>query len=146
MSHAYRIMKSGLVLVVWAGNVAREALFEGERRLLTDPKLPSAPQVFVDITRASFETSIGEKEFQHLADLYQLHRDKTAGARVAILAGKDFERASLHGRVAEREKVNVMVFNTFNTACLWLGVKESEVREGLERIYSELPGISPPNG
>jgi len=143
--HAYRIMSSGLVLVLWAGNITKEELFKGDRRLVSDPKLPAAPQVFVDITRASFEPSIGEKDFEQLADLYHRHRDKTAGARVAILAGKDFERASLHGRVAEREKVNVIVFNTITTACVWLGVKEAEVREGLERIHTELLGASPPN-
>ena len=59
--------------------------------------------------------------------------------------GKEFDKASLYGRLAEREKVNVIVFNALSTACIWLGVKESEVREWLERIKTELLGAPPSN-
>ena len=120
-----------------------EEFIEHERRQLLDPKIPSAPQVVVDISRASFEPSIEEKEIQQVVDLYQHHRDKAAGARVAIVAGKEFERASLFGRLAEREKINVIVFNTITTACVWLGVNEPEVREWVDRTHAELLGAPP---
>ena len=144
MSNAYRILNSGLVLEVWLGRITNEELFEHERGQLKDPNFPSAPHVFVDLTRAAFEPTIDEKELQRFVTLYQHHHEKVAGARVAIVAGKDFERASLFGRLADREKINVIVFNTITTACVWLGVKESEVREWLERTHTELRGASPP--
>jgi len=145
MSNAYRILNSGLLIEVFVGRITKEELFEHERRLLQDPEFPTAPNVVVDLTRASLDPAIDEKELQEFVNLYQHHRDKTAGARVAILAGKDFERASLYGRLAEREKINVIVFNTISTATVWLGVKEAEVRGVLERIHTDLLGDSPPD-
>jgi len=144
MSNAYRILKSGLLIEVYVGKITKEELFDHERQLLTDPKFPSAPQVVVDFTRASLEPSIGESELKQFVDFYSHHRDKVAGARVAIVAGKEFERASLFGRLAEREKVNVIVFNALSTACVWLGVKEPEVRKWIERTHTELLDPPPP--
>jgi hypothetical protein len=54
------------------------------------------------------------------------------------VAGKEFDKASLYGRLAEREKVNVIVFNTIKTACVWLGVNETEVRKWVDRTQAEL--------
>jgi hypothetical protein len=146
MSNAYRILTSGLLVEVFVGKITKEELFEHERRLSQDPKLPSAPHVLVDLTRASLEPTIDEKELQEFVGLYQLHRDKIAGARVAIVAGKEFEKASRYGRLAGREKINVIVFITINTACVWLGVNELEVREWVKRTQAELLESPPPGG
>jgi hypothetical protein len=145
MSNAYRILKSGLIVEVFVGRITEEELFEHQRRLLADPKFPPAPHVFVDLTRASLEASIEDKVLQQFVDGYRPHRNKTEGARVAIVAGKDFEKASLYGRLADREKINVIVFTTINTACVWLGVNEPEIRKEIKRIQSELLGESPPD-
>jgi hypothetical protein len=99
----------------------------------------------VDFTRATVEPSIGDQDIQEFVDLYHQYRDKAAGSRAAIVAGKEFDKASLYGRLAEREKVNVIVFTTIHTACVWLGVDEPEVRKWLERTYTELLGSSTPD-
>lgn len=142
MSTDYRILETGVILEVWAGRISMDEFFEYERRLLVDPKFPSAPKVVVDITGASFDEAIGEKEIQRVVDLYQHHRDKVAGARVAIIAAKDFERASLYGRLAEAERVNVIVFHTLRPACVWLGLNETEVRKEMLRARTKLSGGS----
>jgi hypothetical protein len=146
MGRGYRILDSGHILEVWAGRITQEDLLEGERRELEDPNLPSAPRVLVDITRASFDPSIQERELGQLVDIYLHFRNKIAGARVAIVAGKEFEKASLYGRLAGREKINVIVFITINTACVWLGVNELEVREWVKRTQAELLESPPPGG
>jgi len=143
MSNGYRILKSGLVIEVWVGRITKEEFFEHERKQWQDPNLPSAPRFLVDFTRATVEPSIGEKDIQEFIGLYQQYRNKAAGTRSAIIAGKEFDKASLYGRLAEREKVNVIVFNTITPACIWLGVKEPDVRKEVERMQAELLGASP---
>jgi hypothetical protein len=140
MSNDYRMSETGVILEVWAGRISMDEFFEHERRHLLDPKFPSAPKVVVDITGASFDEAIGEKEIQRVVNLYQNHRDKVAGARVAIIAAKDFERASLYGRLAGKERINVIVFHTLRPACVWLGLNETEVRKDMERVRAKLSG------
>jgi len=143
MSHANRILTSGLVIEVWVGRITMEEVFDYVGRRWSDPNKSSERKIFVDITRASFDPSIGEKEIQQIIDLYQHRRDKTLVTRIAIVAGNDFDRASLFGQLAEQGKLNVIVFNSISTACIWLGVKILEVRECLERVHAELLGSSP---
>jgi hypothetical protein len=138
MGNAYRIMESGHVIEVWVGRITKEEFFSHERQQWLDPKLPSAPQFLVDFTRATVEPSIGDQDIQEFVDLYHQYSDKAAGSRAAIVAGKEFDKASLYGRLAEREKVNVIVFNTIKTACVWLGVNEAEVRKWVDRTQAEL--------
>jgi hypothetical protein len=145
MSNAYRILTSAHVIEVWVGRITKEEFFSHERQQWLDPKLPSAPQFLVDFTRATVEPSIGDQDIQEFVDLYHQYPDKAAGSRAAIVAGKEFDKASLYGRLAEREKVNVIVFTTIHTACVWLGVDEPEVRKWLERTYTELLGSSTPD-
>jgi len=144
MSTASRILNSGLVIEVWAGKITKEEVFDHVGRHWSDPNKSLDSKIFVDITRADFDLSIGEKDIQQIIDLYRHFRGKTDGARIAIVAGNDFDRASLFGRLAEREKLNVIVFNSITTACIWLGVKILEVQDCLKRIDAELLG-SPPS-
>jgi hypothetical protein len=140
MSNAYLIKKPDLILEVWTGTITKDEFLEHERRHLQDPDFPSAPKAVVDITAASFDSEIKKMEIQQFVDLYQDHHDKVVGARVAIVSGKEFDRASLYAQLTEPHQINVIVFSTINTACLWLGVNETEVREWLERTRAKLLG------
>jgi hypothetical protein len=143
MSNAYVIKGPDLMIEAWAGAITLEEFLEHERRHLQDPKFPISAKILVDITRASFDLSIGESEIQSFVDLYRHHRDKVAGARIAIVAGKDFGRASLYGRMAEKHMINVIVFNSLQSACVWLGIDTKEIRQELDRILAGLSTTSP---
>jgi hypothetical protein len=142
MSIAYRIKEPGIVLEVWVGKITKEELFEHERQHLTDPHFPPAPRVIVDMTGASLDSAITQAEIQEFVDLYRHHRDKKAGTKIAIVAGKDFDKASLYAQLAEQWQVKAIVFTTFTPACAWLGVNETEVREWMEQTRAGLLGDS----
>ena len=138
MSIAYRIKEPNLVLEVWVGTIRKEELFEHERRLMSDPQLPSAPRVIVDMTGASLDPALTRADIREFVDFYQHYRDKKTGTKIAIVAGKDFDKASLYSQLVAQWQVKAIVFTTFTPACTWLGVNETEVREWMEQIHAEL--------
>jgi hypothetical protein len=143
MSNAYVIKGADLMIEVWVGAITLEEFLEHERRHLQDPKFPISAKIVVDITRASFDSSIGESEIQTFVDLYRHHREKVAGARIAIVAGKDFGRASLYGKMAEKHMINVIVFNGLESACVWLGVDTKAIRHDMDQILAGLSAAPP---
>jgi len=144
MSNTYVIKSPDLIIEAWAGHITYEEFVEHENRHLQDPNFPTPAKVLVDITRASFDSTIGENEIQSFVDIYQHHREKVTGARVAIVAGKDFSRASLYGKMAERYMISVIVFNNLPSACVWLGIDSKRARQELDRILTDLKA-APPN-
>lgn len=129
MGNAYAIMKDErLIFEVWAGKITKEELFQHERRHLRDPDFPVSPRLLVDITGASFDLSAGEEEIQTFIALYQEHRGRITGAKVAIVATKDFNLAKVYEKHALTLSIDVIVFNEIGNACTWLGVDETEAR------------------
>ena len=135
MGHAYTIRKEErLVIEVWVGKITKNELLEHERKHIKDPDLPSAPRVLIDITAAHFDPAIGNKEIEEFVDLYREHRDKTAGAKVAVVAEQEFQIAKKYESKAMRLAIDVIVFNEIDNACTWLGVN---MREAQQWIHSK---------
>jgi len=143
MSNTYVIKEPDLMIEAWVGGITLQEFLEHEKRHLQDPRFPISARILVDITRASFDPSIGESEIQSFVDLYRHHRDKVAGARIAIVAGKDFGRASLYGRMAEKHMINVIVFYGLQSACVWLGIDTKQARRELDRMLAGLSAAPP---
>lgn len=138
MSNAYLINKNEkVVFEVWVGRITKEEFFAHDRKLLNDPELPPGSSVLVDITGASFD-EIGEAGFEELVRLYREHRDRTAGAKVAIVASKNFQRAKMYESKTAPALLNVIVFNEMNHACTWLGVNKKEAQEWIDSKRAEL--------
>lgn len=130
MGHEYKIMKAErIVFEIFVGQITKDELLEHDGDLFRDPDLPSAPSVLVDISGASFDPAIGEGGFGELLQLYAEHRDKTHGAKVAVVAPKNFQKAKLYERRTASLSMNVIVFNQIDHACIWLGVETRKVQE-----------------
>ena len=139
MSNAYTIYKEeGLVFEVWAGKISKEELIHHVIKHINDPALPAAPKLLVDISAASFDHSIGEKEIDEFVNLYRERRDKLAGAKVAVVATHDFDRAKKYERKAITLSIDVIVFNEIGTACAWLGIDMNRAREWMNSKRAEL--------
>lgn len=143
MSHLNRTLNSGLVIEVWIGRITKEEVFDYVGRYWSEPNKFPDHKIFVDITRASFDPTLGEKEIQQIIDLYQPSHYNISMPRIAILAATNFEGADLFGRLGKQKNLNVIVFTSLSPACIWLGEKILEVQKVLERVHSELEGYSP---
>ncbi|MBI3802583.1 MAG: hypothetical protein HY282_02335 [Nitrospirae bacterium] len=144
MAGAYLLREEDKVaLKAWVGEIRKEELFALDRAFLSNPDLPPAPRVLVDVTRASFHT-MGENDFQELVNLYWEYREKSAGAKVAIISRQDFQKAKLYEKRAASVSINAIVFNEVAHACTWLGVNAREVQAWLTAKRAELLSASLP--
>lgn len=138
MPSAYRIKKEAQVAFkVLVGRITREELFALDRQFLTDPDLPPGVRLLTDVALASFE-GIGEKEFNELIALYQEHRGKVAGVKMAIVTTQDFRKARLYERMVASVSINVIVFNQLDHACTWLGIGAEEAQTWISAKRAQL--------
>src|SRR5689334_65547 len=129
MPHFQGYGPDGLCLEAWWGEIDRSELLAHEKHHLAVAKPSLAPRAIVDLTRARFDVSVGKRQIEELTDLYLQHQNIVAGARVAIVVGSDIDKVRLYEKYAKERSLNVVVFNTIEVACVWLGADAAQVRE-----------------
>src|SRR3954471_18341447 len=128
MPHLYEHGPDGLVLEAWWGDIGKEELLTHERSHLLAAKPSRAPRAIVDLTLARFNSDIGKRAIQELTDLYLQYQPTVGGARVAIVVGSDLDKVYLYEKYAKERGLNVVVFNSIEVACVWLGANVAQVR------------------
>ena len=73
-----------------------------------------------------------------MIDLTASHRGRLSIARVAIVAGDDWERPRLAEAALKSISVTAIVFNDLTTACTWLGIDAAEAAADMERTRIKL--------
>jgi hypothetical protein len=129
MPHLQGYGPDGLVLEAWWGEIGSAELLAHEKHHLLAAKRRLAPRAIVDLTMARFDASVGKRQIEELTDLYLQYQDIVAGARVAIVVGSDIGKVHLFEKNAEERGLNVVVFNTIEVACVWLGADAAQVRK-----------------
>jgi hypothetical protein len=129
MSHLQEYGPDGLVLEAWWGEIGSEELLEHEKQHLLAAKSRLAPRAIVDLRMAHFDSSVGKRQIEELADLYLQYQAIVAGARVAIVVGSDVDKVHLYEKYAKQRGLNVVVFNTIEVACVWLEADAAQVRK-----------------
>ena len=129
MPHFYGHGSDGLVLEAWWGDIGKEELLRHERSHLLAAKPSRAPRVVVDLTLARFDSSVGEREIRELTNLYVQYQATVGGARVAIVLGSELDKVYLYEKYATERGLSVVVFNSIEVACVWLGANAAQVRE-----------------
>jgi hypothetical protein len=142
MGIAYRIdEKLGATLVAWADVVTGEQFLAHVGRLSSDPRWPPAARLHLtDLRMASLDSSLDDATIEKAAELYGRHRQKIENMKVAIVAGKAFERAAVFERVLERHGATVIVFNFLDTARKWLNLDGSEVERAMHELNERARG------
>lgn len=148
MPHNYVVVNSGSVVVeFWTGQVTHNQLLAHERLHLSDPSVKPGAAVLVDAERAHFGTTIDE--VKELADLYGQVIGRLKVGRMALLVNKEtYERALVLLKEAEGYGVKVIVFNSLDIACTWLGLDVNVARTHLQALQAQsaqgdpLPAIS----
>jgi hypothetical protein len=133
----YLIKKdSGVILKYFSGTIDNATLFEQEAAQFLNPDFPNAPKVLADITTADF-IELEQPHYEKFAAIYAIHRDKAEGAKVAIIAMDQFHKGRQYELAVRSMGVNVIVFTSVQTACVWLGICPIEASEWLAKKRTE---------
>jgi hypothetical protein len=132
----YVVLNQGaLVLELWTGTILHSEILAHERRHLSDSSIVPGASVLVVATNASFETTL---ELVHeVTDLYRQSVEKLRVGKAAVLVNDSaYDRARLYERQAVDIGVRVILFNSLDVACKWLGIDVTTARTELEKLQA----------
>jgi hypothetical protein len=137
MPNNYAVLNEGSVVVeFWTGPVTHDELLAHERRHLSDPSIKVGAAVLVDAERAQFGTTVDE--IKEVTDLYGQVIGRLRVGRMALLVNKEtYERALVFLKEAEGYGVKVIVFNSIDIACTWLGLDVNAARNQLQALQAQ---------
>jgi hypothetical protein len=139
MSNAYITDRAHKrIFEVWSGEIMKKEVREHALRHVNDPNLPQCPDVLVDVRNARFEAAIDAKFLGELCDLYREHSAIWRNAKVAVIPGENFQLAILYAHLAGARGVRSIAFNDPHTACLWLGIPDSDAQYGLNQARAAM--------
>lgn len=137
MPNTYAVINDGsMVVEFWTGQVTHDELLAHERRHLSDPLIKAGASVLVDAQRARFGTT--EEEIADIAVLYSRLVGKLKVTRMALLVNNEtYERALVFMKEVEGYGVKVIIFNSLDIACTWLGLDVNVARKQLQALQAE---------
>ena len=139
MSIGFKFIKEKrLGISVWHGKVTLAEWLDNLRRIISDPDFPSTRMQVVDLRSATGDPSIDESGIKQAAEFIGSDPVKTTGRKVAVVAGKEFNRSKLFENLVKSHFQNVIVFNDLPTACTWLGIDTIETQQEIEQIRIKL--------
>ena len=137
----YVVLNQGtLVLELWTGTISHDELLAHERRHLRDSSIACGASVLADAIGASFETMPGA--VHELTDLYRQSAETLRVGKAAILVNESaYDRARLYERQAIDLGVRMILFNTLDVACAWLGIDVTAARKELEQLRGHISHV-----
>lgn len=138
----YDVLADGnAVLEYWNGRVRRDDVVAHERVHLEDGRVKLGASVLVDAREARFGFS--PEEVQDIVDeLYAGYIGRLRLGKCALLVNEaSYRLAQAYERQMKRYGVTVIVFNSLNVACAWLGLEEDRVSKHLDRLKDARSGV-----
>lgn len=130
----YVVLNQGtLVLELWMKTISHDEVLAHERRHLSDSSIARGASVLTDATSAMFETT--PEAVHEVTDLYRRSSEKLRIGKAAVLVNESaYDRARLYERQATDLGVRVILFNSLDTACMWLGIDVTTAHKELEKL------------
>lgn len=141
MPNNYVVLNDGRVVVeFWTGQVTHDELLAHEQRHLSDPSIQAGASVLVDAERAQFGSTV--EEVKEVADLYGHVIGRLKVGRIALLVNREtYQRALVFLKEVEGYGVKVIVFNSLDIACTWLGLDVNVARKQLRSLQAQLASV-----
>lgn len=143
MSITYHInAKLGVTISLYDGQVTQAELLAHFRKQMNDPAWPTPGKLQLVDLRSARGDSITTGMLQEVAELRGCTRQKNAGLKMAIIAGDEFTNSSFFAQLLEKYYIAVIVFNSLDTACTWLGIDPREVDKELADLRRDLVTVT----
>ena len=127
-----------MTFVVWDGEVTGGEWLKHVRELLADPDWPAINRFLVDLTTVSNTQSIRENVIREALAIFSENPALLAGKKNAIVARDEFRKAKRFEASVARFGTTTIVFNSLDTASIFLGIDVKEAHQVIERLRSRL--------
>ena len=129
----------GLSVSVWDGEVTVDQRQRHMTALASDPDWGTGGLLLTDLTGVSAASLPTAEKILDAASVFLAHLAPQARkAKWAMLADATFHLAQRFGAYIEEEVPRMIVFNDLDTASIWLGVGETELREIVDELRREI--------
>ena len=134
----YSDKQKGITVIVWDGKVVWGDWLRRVQDLMVDPHWRSMQRFIADLQSVTDTSTIQEKEFELAAIAIAENREALALKPGAVVASQEFWQAQRFIRLIERFGTSTVVFNTVETACVFLGIDPIDTRHTIEQLRSQL--------
>jgi hypothetical protein len=130
----YAIAAHGLLVVErWTGTVAHEELLAHKAQQFRDPSIKAGASVLSDCTDAVFSISL--EAIGKLSEMENNPEFQPKIRRYAFLVNNDvYARAQQFADRVNKYGKSVIIFNSLDVACLWLGIDALKLRDLMASI------------
>ena len=128
----------GLAFIVWDGSVTAEEWFIAARNLISNPAWIQASRVLADVRSAVDTSTIRDAEIARAVEILSADPSALRSKRLALIARDAFGKARQFAQLISRFGISAVVFNSLDTACLFLGMEAAEAYQVLEGIRRQL--------
>ena len=134
----YVVLNQGaLVVELWMGTISHDEVLAHERQHLSDSSIARGASVLVDAVNALFETTT--EAVHEVTDLYRRSGEKLRVGKSAILVNRlAYDRARVYEKQASDYGVTVVLFNSLDVACIWLGMNVTMASKELEKLRASI--------
>lgn len=129
----YEVMEGGkLVLEIWNGDISRGDVESHSRKHLADVRVAPGAAVLADARSANF--GLAPNDVQHVVDgLYAGRQGRMKIGKCALLVNdRTYDLARAYESSAAKYGVTVIIFNSLDVACAWLGVDSEMVLKQMD--------------
>jgi len=130
--------RKGIIFTVWCGEVTWNEWFNHIQVVLADPVWHEIPRLIVDMQFVSDTSSISERQMHQAAAEVGENQFEVIAKRIAVVAADEFRRTSQFEVLVRRFGVAMVVFNSLDTACTFLGVDRTDTEQVLEQLRTKL--------
>ncbi|HVO77104.1 MAG TPA: hypothetical protein VMT60_03880, partial [Candidatus Bathyarchaeia archaeon] len=118
--------------------VTAEDFLANVRRVSSDPDWPPSGRLHLsDLRNVSADVSIDVGTIKKAVDIYVQKPERIADLKVAIVASEVFAKAAIFERLMSLYRLSVIVFNSLDTACTWLGIDADEAERTLQEMGAQ---------
>jgi hypothetical protein len=128
-----------LLCILWQGRVTGEEWHAHINKMTAEPDWPAVTRVLADLRRVQDVSTIGHAEITQAVALFSIAPGNLGVKKVAVPASDAFRKAAAFEQAIARFGPSVIVFNTVETACIYLGVDVEQARRVLAGLRAEAP-------
>lgn len=131
----------GVTFIVWDGAILWDDWLKHAQTLMDDPEWLKMSRFLVDMQSVTDTSSIDEDTAKQAANLIGRNREIMARKRGAVVADAEFWRARRFRGLLSKFGTSPVIFNTLDTACLFLSLDLAETRQRIRQMRSKLQAI-----
>lgn len=138
MGIKYRMDRKGnLIVNLWQGEVTAEEWLAHLQAMTAEPDWPEITRMLCDLRLVTDISTIGDPEIGRAVEILRAAPGDLRAKKCAIPASTAFQVATAYQQAISPFEPSVVVFTSFETACVYLGAEPGGVREIIDQLRRE---------